>query len=60
MLDALTADPAVWSRTVLIVNFDENDGLFDHVPPPAPPSYLRWDADPAKALFAGASTRRCA
>ena len=36
-LDALTADPAVWARTALIVNFDENDGLFDHVPPPAPP-----------------------
>ena len=38
VLDALTADPAVWARTVLIVNFDENDGFFDHVPPPAPPS----------------------
>ena len=56
VLDALTANPAVWSKTVLIVNFDENDGLFDHVPPPAPPSYLHWDADPAKALLAGAST----
>ena len=56
VLDALTADPAVWSRTALIVNFDENDGLFDHVPPPAPPSYLRWDADPARAVLAGAST----
>ena len=38
VLDALTADPAVWSRTVLLVMFDENDGFFDHVPPPAPPS----------------------
>ena len=38
VLDALTANPAVWSKTVLIVNFDENDGLFDHVPPPAPPA----------------------
>ena len=56
VLDALTANPAVWSRTALIVNFDENDGLFDHVPPPAPPSYLHWDADPAKAQLAGAST----
>ncbi len=42
VLDALTADPAVWARTVLLVNFDENDGFFDHVPPPAPPSL---DAD---------------
>ncbi|MBB3955429.1 phosphocholine-specific phospholipase C [Novosphingobium sediminicola] len=38
VLDALTADPAVWARTVLLVNFDENDGLFDHMPPPAPPA----------------------
>lgn len=38
VLDALTADPDVWARTVLLVNFDENDGLFDHVPPPAPPA----------------------
>ncbi|MEN2747352.1 phospholipase C, phosphocholine-specific [Sphingomonas sp. T9W2] len=38
VLDALTADPKVWARTVLLVMFDENDGFFDHVPPPAPPS----------------------
>jgi phospholipase C len=38
LLDALTADPKVWARTVLFVMFDENDGFFDHVPPPAPPS----------------------
>jgi phospholipase C len=39
VLDALTAEPEIWSRTVLFVTFDENDGQFDHVPPPAPPSY---------------------
>ncbi len=44
VLDALTADPAVWARTALFVMFDENDGFFDHVPPPAPPSR---DADGA-------------
>ena len=38
VLNALTASPDVWSKTVLIVNFDENDGLFDHVPSPAPPA----------------------
>jgi phospholipase C len=38
VLDALTANPAVWARTVLLLMFDENDGFFDHVPPPAPPS----------------------
>lgn len=36
-LDAIAADPDLWSKTVVIYNFDENDGLFDHVPPPVPP-----------------------
>ncbi len=39
VLDALTANPDVWASTVFFQTFDENDGLFDHVPPPAPPSY---------------------
>lgn len=56
VLDALTANPDVWSKTVLFINFDENDGFFDHMPPPAVPSYEAWDADPAKASYAGAST----
>lgn len=52
LLDVLTADPKVWARTVLLVMFDENDGFFDHVPPPAPPS-----RDPAApGGLAGAST----
>ncbi len=38
VLDALTANPDVWARAVLLLMFDENDGFFDHVPPPAPPS----------------------
>jgi len=42
VLDALTGNPKVWGSTVFFVTFDENDGFFDHVPPPAPPSY---DAD---------------
>ncbi|SNS17375.1 phospholipase C [Sphingomonas laterariae] len=37
VLDALTANPDVWSKTVLFLNFDENDGFYDHVTPPAPP-----------------------
>jgi phospholipase C len=56
VLDALTADPEVWAKTVLFVNFDENDGFFDHMPPPAAPSYAVWDADPRKRELAGAST----
>jgi phospholipase C len=39
VLDALTANPDVWSKTVLFLTFDENDGFFDHVPPPSPPGF---------------------
>jgi phospholipase C len=35
---AIAANPDVWAKTVFIVSYDENDGLFDHVPPPVPPS----------------------
>src|SRR5580704_3040645 len=37
LLDILTANPAVWEKTALIVSYDENGGFFDHVPPPVPP-----------------------
>lgn len=39
VLDALSANPEVWSQTAFFLTFDENDGLFDHMPPPAVPSY---------------------
>ncbi|MFF3291480.1 phosphocholine-specific phospholipase C [Streptomyces sp. NPDC003023] len=38
ILDALASHPEVWRRTVLLINYDENDGFFDHVPPPVPPA----------------------
>ncbi|PTQ08867.1 phospholipase C, phosphocholine-specific [Sphingomonas oleivorans] len=50
VLDALTSNPDVWSGTVFFQTFDENDGLFDHAPPPAPPSYDR------QGRLAGAAT----
>jgi phospholipase C len=37
-LDALTANPEVWSKTALFITYDENDGFFDHIVPPYPPS----------------------
>ena len=37
VLDALTANPEVWSKTVVFYMFDENDGFFDHIVPPTPP-----------------------
>ncbi|KVD63626.1 phospholipase C, phosphocholine-specific [Burkholderia ubonensis] len=38
ILDALTANPDVWSKTVLFIMYDENDGFFDHIVPPQPPT----------------------
>ncbi|MFI1979346.1 phosphocholine-specific phospholipase C [Streptomyces wedmorensis] len=37
LLDAIASDPKTWSKTVLFINFDENDGYFDHVPAPVAP-----------------------
>jgi phospholipase C len=36
LLDVLAAHPETWAKTVFILNYDENDGFFDHVPPPVP------------------------
>ncbi|MBR8008464.1 phosphocholine-specific phospholipase C [Burkholderia vietnamiensis] len=38
ILDALTSNPDVWAKTVLFIMYDENDGFFDHVVPPQPPT----------------------
>jgi len=37
ILDALTSNPESWSKTVLFIMYDENDGFFDHLVPPQPP-----------------------
>ncbi|OTG82925.1 phosphocholine-specific phospholipase C [Acinetobacter sp. ANC 4648] len=50
IIDALTAVPEVWSKTVVLINFDENDGYFDHMPSPSAPS-LQTDK-----TYAGKST----
>lgn len=36
LLNMLTAHPEIWSKTVLFINYDENDGYFDHAPIPLP------------------------
>ena len=41
VLDASTSNKEVWSKTALFVMYDENDGWFDHVPPPTPPKGTR-------------------
>ncbi len=37
VLDTLTSNPEVWSKTVVFLVYDENGGFFDHVVPPTPP-----------------------
>ncbi|WP_426161929.1 phosphocholine-specific phospholipase C [Pseudoduganella sp. R-34] len=32
LLAALVANPDVWSKTVFLLTYDENDGFFDHIP----------------------------
>ncbi len=63
VLQALNADPDVFDSTVLFLNYDENDGFFDHVPPPVPPAgtadeFYERRAD--RARLPGADGRRLA
>jgi phospholipase C len=37
IVDALTANPAQWAKTLLLVTYDENGGFFDHVAPVTAP-----------------------
>ncbi|GAA1587979.1 phospholipase C, phosphocholine-specific [Kribbella sancticallisti] len=58
VLDALTSDPEVWSKTALFITYDENDGFFDHVVPPYPPASAAQGlstTDVVPDLFAGNS-----
>jgi phospholipase C len=37
IIDILVANPAVFSKTVLFIHYDEEGGFFDHDVPPTPP-----------------------
>ncbi|MBV8654085.1 MAG: DUF756 domain-containing protein, partial [Alphaproteobacteria bacterium] len=50
VLEALTSNPQVWASTIFILDFDENDGYFDHALAPAVPSY------DASGVLQGATT----
>jgi len=55
VLKALAADEDVFNSTLVIVNYDENDGQFDHVPPPvAPPG--EYDETHDDASWTGGTT----
>jgi len=49
--------PDYWASTVLIVNYDENDGHFDHVPPPQPPSPSEYPEEFVSGSSIGAGFR---
>lgn len=49
VLDVLTQNPKVWQKTVFILCYDENDGLFDHIPPFVPPLPARPETGKASA-----------
>src|SRR6201993_486383 len=51
IVNALMLNPALWAKTVLLVNYDENGGFFDHVapvtaPPGTPGEYVTAPAVP--------------
>ncbi|MFF2013791.1 phosphocholine-specific phospholipase C [Streptomyces sp. NPDC058195] len=49
ILDALGQHPDVWRHTAVFINYDENDGFFDHVPPPVAPVDVteeQWEGKP--------------
>ena len=51
IVNALMVNPALWAKTVLLVNYDENGGFFDHVapitaPPGTPGEYVTAPAVP--------------
>ncbi len=58
MLDILTEHPDVWSKTVFLSTYDENDGFFDHVVPlTVPPSGAQGvsNVDTTNEIFPGSS-----
>jgi phospholipase C len=58
ILDALTSNPEVWSKTAFFLMYDENDGFFDHMVPPTPPQSRAEglsSVDTVNEIFAGNS-----
>jgi phospholipase C len=59
VLNALTANPEVWSKTALFICYDENDGFFDHIVPPTipvSPSLGKSTVDTTGEMFTGSAS----
>ena len=57
-LNAIASNPDVFAKTVFVLIYDENDGLFDHVTPPTAPAgtpgeYITASAKAEKASASG-------
>jgi phospholipase C len=59
ILQALNADPDVFNSTLVIIDYDENDGQFDHVPPPVPAPLTKDEffLEPSGALVNAGETQ---
>lgn len=44
VLDILTSNPELWKKTIFVLNYDENDGYFDHIPPFTAPDPYRAES----------------
>ncbi|MFJ9692400.1 alkaline phosphatase family protein [Kitasatospora sp. NPDC101183] len=45
VLEVISSNSEMWDSTVLFISYDENDGFFDHVPPPVPPQTVENKKD---------------
>ncbi|HEY7376111.1 MAG TPA: alkaline phosphatase family protein, partial [Polyangia bacterium] len=55
--EALTSNPARWSKTLMVMNYDEHGGFFDHVAPPRVPFPPPPGADFTMGPFTSAGVR---
>ena len=59
VLEILTSNEELWSKTALFITYDENDGFFDHVVPPTPaqtPAQGQSTVPVTNDFFAGNAT----
>ena len=59
VVDILVDNPELWSKTALLINYDEEGGFFDHMVPPTPPMTAAHGSSTVSTMheiFPGATT----
>ena len=59
VVDILVDNPELWSKTALLINYDEEGGFFDHMVPPTPPMTAAHGSSTVSTtheIFPGATT----